>query len=61
MLIIPIKNNELERALKNFKLKVQRTKLVKELQERKEYKKKSDLNRQTFKNAVYKSKKNTEL
>ena len=40
MLIIPVEKGNLEKSLKNFKFKVQKTKLVKELQERKEYKKK---------------------
>jgi ribosomal protein S21 len=61
MLIIPIKNNELERALKNFKHKVVKTQLIKNLQERKYHKKKSDTKRQILKNAIYKNLKNNEL
>jgi ribosomal protein S21 len=61
MLIIPVKNNGIERALKNFKQKVVKTQLVKNLQERKYYKKKSDTKRQILKNAIYKNLKNSEL
>ena len=54
MLIIPIKNNDLEKSLKHFKSKVLKTKMIKELQDRKEYKKKSDIKRQILNNAIYK-------
>lgn len=39
MLIIKVEKGNLEKSLKNFKFKVQKTQLVKELQDRKEYKK----------------------
>ncbi len=61
MLIIPVKNNDLEKSLKNFKSKVLKTKMIKELQDRKEYKKKSDMKRQILNNAIYKNSKNNEL
>ena len=61
MLIIPIKNNDLEKSLKNFKSKVLKTKMIKELQDRKTYKKKSDIKRQILNDAIYKNSKNNEL
>jgi len=61
MLIIPVRNNEVEKALKMFKQKVVKTQLVKKLQEGKYYKKKSDTKRQILKNAMYKNSKNIEL
>ena len=61
MLIIPVKNNDLEKSLKNFKLKVLKTKMIVELQNRKNYKKKSDIKRQILNDAIYKNSKNNEL
>jgi len=61
MLIIPVKNNDLEKSLKNFKSKVLKTKMIVELQNRKNYKKKSDIKRQILNNAIYKNLKNNEL
>lgn len=61
MLIIPIKNNDLEKSLKHFKSKVIKTKMIKELQERKNYKKKSDIKRQILNDAIYKNLKNNNL
>ena len=61
MLIIPIKNNDLEKSLKNFKSKVLKTKMIKELQDRKTYKKKSDIKRQILNDAIYKNSKNNKL
>lgn len=61
MLIIPVKNNDVERALKSLKNKVVKIQQTKQLQDRKFYKKKSDTKRQILKNAIYKSSKNTEL
>jgi ribosomal protein S21 len=60
MLIVPIKKGNIEQALKSFKSKVIKTKLISQLQDRKTYKKKSDITRQTLKNAIYKEKKNLE-
>jgi ribosomal protein S21 len=61
MLIIPVKNNDLEKSLKNFKSKVLKTKMIKELQDRKVHKKKSDIKRQILNDAIYKNSKNNEL
>jgi ribosomal protein S21 len=61
MLIIPIKNNDLEKSLKHFKSKVLKTKMIKELQDRKTYKKKSDIKRQILNDVIYKNSKNNEL
>jgi ribosomal protein S21 len=61
MLIIPVKNNDLEKSLKNFKSKVLKTKIIVELQNRKNYKKKSDIKRQILNDAIYKNLKNNEL
>ena len=61
MLIIPVKNNDLEKSLKNFKSKVLKTKMIVELQIRKNYKKKSDIKRQILNDAIYKNSKNNEL
>ena len=61
MLIIPVKNNDLEKSLNNFKSKVLKTKMIVELQNRKNYKKKSDIKRQILNDAIYKNSKNNEL
>jgi len=61
MLIIPVKNNDLEKSLKNFKSKVLKTKMIVELKNRKNYKKKSDIKRQILNDAIYKNSKNNEL
>ena len=61
MLIIPVKNNDLEKSLKNFKSKVLKTKMIVELQNRKNYKKKSDIKRQILNDAIYKNSTNNEL
>ena len=61
MLIIPVKNNDLEKSLKKFKSKVLKTKMIVELQNRKTYKKKSDIKRQILNDAIYKNSKNNEL
>jgi ribosomal protein S21 len=53
MLIIEVKKGNVEGALKKFKSKVIKTKLISELQDRKRHKKKSDVNRQIKKNAIY--------
>jgi ribosomal protein S21 len=57
MLIIEVNKGNVEGALKKFKSKVIKTKLVSQLQDRKTYKKKYDVNRQIKKNAIYKQKK----
>ena len=57
MLIIEVNKNNIDSALKKFKSKVIKTKLVSQLQDRKTYKKKSDVKRQIIKDAIYKQKK----
>jgi ribosomal protein S21 len=53
MLIIEVKKDNVEGALKQFKSKVIKTKLISQLQDRKRHKKKSDVKRQIKKNAIY--------
>jgi small subunit ribosomal protein S21 len=54
MLQIPVKEGEsIERALKKYKKKFERTGVLKELRERKEYTKKSVINRQQVIKAEY--------
>ena len=57
MLIIEVKKGNIDGAIKQFKSKVIKTKLVSQLQDRKTYKKKSDVKRQIKKNAIYIQKK----
>ncbi len=54
MLIIPVKDGEnIDRALKRFKRKFQRTKTMKQLRDRKQFIKPSVRNRQQLKKAQY--------
>lgn len=54
MLIIPVKDGEnIDRALKRFKRKFDRTKTMKTLRERKEFKKPSVLRRTQIQKAKY--------
>jgi ribosomal protein S21 len=53
MLIIEVKKGNIEGAIKQFKSKVIKTKLISQLQDRKRHKKKSDVKRQIKKNAIY--------
>jgi small subunit ribosomal protein S21 len=54
MLQIPVKEGEsIERALKKYKKKFERTGVLKELRERKQYTKKSIVNRQQVIKAQY--------
>ncbi len=54
MIIIPIKEGEnIERALKKFKRKFEKTGVMKELRERQAFTKPSVKKRQTVKHAVY--------
>jgi len=56
MLSIPVKEGDnIERALKRFKKKFDRTKRMRELRERKEFVKPSVINREAKKKAVYKN------
>jgi len=54
MIIIPIKDGEsIERALKKFKRKFEKTGVIKELRDRKAFKKPSIKNREKMIHAVY--------
>jgi len=54
MIIIPVKEGEnVERALKRFKRKFEKTGVIKELRERKAYKKPSIINREMLMKAKY--------
>jgi len=54
MIIIPVKENEnIEKALKKFKRKFEKTGIIKELRERQAFKKQSVKKREIFKKAVY--------
>lgn len=56
MLIIPVKEGEsIERALKRYKKKFERTGVMKELRERQKYTKPSIENRQTKLKAIYRT------
>ena len=57
MLIIPVKEGEsIEKALKKFKRKVEKTGLIKELRERQKFTKPSVERREEIKRAVYSNK-----
>ncbi len=54
MIIIPIKEGEnVERALKKFKRKFEKTGIMKEVRERQAFAKPSEKKRETIKKAVY--------
>ena len=54
MIIVPVKEGEaIEKALKKFKKKFEKTGVVKELRERQKYTKKSVRRREEIKKAVY--------
>ena len=54
MIIVPVKDGEhIERALKKFKTKFEKTGVVKELRARKQYNKPSVLKRLKMEHAVY--------
>jgi len=54
MIIIPIKEGEsIERALKRFKRKFEKTGVIKEIRARQAYKKPSISNREQVKKAIY--------
>ena len=59
MLHIEVKGN-IEKALKTYKSKVIKTKMINELQERKEFTKKSVKRRAVLKKAAYKQKKESD-
>jgi len=57
MLIIPVKEGEnIERALKKFKKKFERTGTVKQLRSRQQFTKPSVVRREEIKKAIYKQK-----
>lgn len=57
MLIVPVKEGEnIERALKKFKKKFERTGAVKELRARQQFTKPSVVRREEIKKAIYKEK-----
>jgi small subunit ribosomal protein S21 len=54
MIIVPVKEGEnIERALKKFKRKFEKTGVVKELRSRQAFKKPSEVRREEIKRAVY--------
>ena len=54
MIIVPVKDGEnIERALKKFKRKFEKTGVVKELRKRQQYNKPSVLKRLTMEHAIY--------
>jgi len=56
MLIIPVKEGEsIEKALKKFKRKVEKTGLIKNLRERQKFTKPSIVRREEIKKAIYSS------
>lgn len=61
MLVIPVKEGEaIDKALKKFKKKFEKTGVVKELRARAQFTKPSVVNRETKKKAIYKLKMQTE-
>lgn len=61
MLIIKVKNKNIEAALKNYKYKVYKTKQIQKLNENKEYTKDSVKKREEKKKAIYVNKKRNDL
>jgi small subunit ribosomal protein S21 len=61
MIIVQIKDKNINRALKELKTKFIKTKVVKELNNRKNFKKKSVERREEVMKAIYKEKKNNNL
>jgi small subunit ribosomal protein S21 len=54
MIIVPVKEGEnIERALKKFKRKFEKTGVIKELRSRQAYKKPSEVRRDEIKKAIY--------
>lgn len=54
MIIVPIKEGEnIERALKKFKRKTERTGIIKQLRQRQQFEKPSVINRKKMMKAVY--------
>lgn len=61
MLIIKVKNKNIEAALKNYKYKVYKTKQLQNLNKNKEYTKDSVEKREKMKKAIYVNKKKNDL
>jgi len=61
MLIIKVKNKNIEAALKNYKYKVYKTKQLQNLNKNKEYTKDSVKKREEKKKAIYVNKKRNDL
>lgn len=61
MLIIKVKKNSIERALKEYKTKVHKTKQLQKIRENKEYTKPSVERREEHKKAIYLNKKRNDL
>ena len=61
MLIIKVKNKNIEEALKNYKYKVYKTKQLQNLNKNKEYTKPSEEKRESQKKAIYLNKKRNDL
>jgi ribosomal protein S21 len=61
MLIIKVKNKNIEAALKNYKYKVYKTKQLQNLNKNKEYTKPSEEKRESQKKAIYLNKKRNDL
>jgi small subunit ribosomal protein S21 len=61
MIIVQTKDKNINRALKELKTKFIKTKVVKELNNRKNFKKKSVERREEVMKAIYKEKKNNNL
>jgi len=61
MLIVKVKNKNIEAALKNYKYKVYRTKQMQKINENKEYTKPSVERREEHKKAIYVNKKRNDL
>ncbi len=56
MIIVPLKENEtIEKALKKFKKKFEKTGVIRELRSRQAYEKKSVTKRTTLKKAIYRN------
>lgn len=60
MLIIKVYKDNIEKAIKDYKWKYKRTKVKEQLDDRKEFKKKSIKKREEKKKAIYKNTKNIE-
>ena len=60
MIIVKVQKENIEKALKAYKWKYKRTKVKEQLNDRKQFKKKSEKRREEVNKAIYKNKKNGE-